>query len=91
MGKPVEKGKVKMRATIYVCNECGFSVPKEEIEPTLDVNVDYKCPHCGSEGQTTCKYKRKSFEGVPSYVFECGKCGKKIGITKKMKAVKKKK
>ncbi|MCX6707400.1 MAG: hypothetical protein NT001_04650 [Candidatus Woesearchaeota archaeon] len=60
------------------------------------------CPKCrkakmgkpvedGSVKIATTPYVRKTFEGVPSYVFECGKCHKKIAITKKMKAAKKKK
>ena len=35
------------------------------------------------------EYKLKSFKGVKAYVFQCGKCGEKIGITKKMKELKK--
>jgi len=91
MGKPVEKGKVKIRAKEYVCPECNYTVSKEEYEPTLTVNIQYTCPHCGKSGETTTEYKRKSFQGVPSYVFTCNDCGKKIGITKKMKVPKKKK
>lgn len=93
MGKPVDPktGKVKSRSDIYVCPECGHEEPKAEFEPTLTVEIEYKCPHCGDEGEATTEYKRKSFQGVPAYVFKCNKCGEKIGITKKMKAPKKKK
>ena len=90
MGKPVEKGKVKIRAPEYVCPECGYREDKEEHEDTLTVEIKYTCPYCGNSGEATTEYKRKSFEGVKAYVFECGKCGKKIGITKKMKKPKKK-
>ena len=62
----------------------------DEIEPTLTVNIKYKCPYCGDEGEATTPYIRKTFEGVPAYVFSCSKCGKKMGITKKMKKGKKK-
>jgi predicted RNA-binding Zn-ribbon protein involved in translation (DUF1610 family) len=91
MGKPVDPktGKVKSRADIYTCKECGYEVSKEEFDPTLKVEIQYKCPHCGDEGETTTEYKRKSFKGVKAYVFTCNKCGEKIGITKKMKAPKK--
>jgi len=91
MGKPVEKGKVKIRATEYVCPECGYTVPKGEYEDSLTVNIEYTCPHCMHEGKTQASYKRKKFKGVDSIVFVCDKCGEKIPITKKMKALKKKK
>lgn len=90
MGKPVDKGKVKIRAKEYVCPACGYEESKDEHEPKLTVEIIYTCPHCGNSGEATTPYKRKSFEGVPAYIFECGKCKKKIGITKKMKAGKKK-
>jgi len=89
MGKPVEKGKVKIRAKEYVCPECGFSEEKKEHEEKLIVEIKYTCPYCSDVGEATTEYKRKSFEGVPSYVFVCEACGKKIGITKKMKKGKK--
>lgn len=89
MGKPVEKGKVKIRASEYVCPECGFTEEKKIHEDTLTVEVKYTCPHCGNTGEATTPYIRKTFECVKAYVFECGKCGKKIGITKKMKKPKK--
>jgi predicted RNA-binding Zn-ribbon protein involved in translation (DUF1610 family) len=89
MGKPVEGGKVKIRAKEYVCPECGHSEEKKEHEESLTVDVKYTCPQCGESGETTTEYKRKSFNGVPSYVFACETCGKKIAITKKMKKGKK--
>jgi len=91
MGKPVnpKTGKVKSRADIYTCKECGHEVDKEEFDPTLEVEIEYKCPYCQNEGEATTEYKRKSFKGVKAYVFSCEKCGEKIGITKKMKKPKK--
>lgn len=89
MGKPVEDGSVKIRAKEYKCPNCGFTESKEVHEPKLTVEVKYTCPYCGNAGEAATPYVRKTFEGVPSYVFECGKCHKKIGITKKMKASKK--
>ena len=90
--KPLSKsGKPDKKSPIYVCQSCRYEEKNEDVESSLVINVDYKCPHCGNEGETTSKYERKNFEGVPSYIFECQKCGKKIGITKKLKAGKKKK
>jgi predicted RNA-binding Zn-ribbon protein involved in translation (DUF1610 family) len=90
MGKPVEKGKKKIRAKEYVCPSCNFTEEKVEHEESLEVEIQYKCDHCGHEGEATTPYKRKTWEGVKAYVFECGKCKAKIGLTKKMKAAKKK-
>ena len=91
MGKPVDPktGKVKSRAKEYTCKECGHTVDKEEFDQTLQVEIQYKCPYCGNQGETTTEYKRKSWKGVKAYVFTCQKCGEKIGITKKMKKPKK--
>ena len=91
MGKPQKKtGRVDKKADHYVCYSCGYQESNEQLENNLVLNVEYKCPHCGNEGGTTTEYKRKSFEGVPSYVFECQKCKKRIGLTKKLKETKKK-
>ena len=89
LGKPLSKGKVNKKAEFYVCNSCGYKENNEQVENSLVLNVEYKCPYCGNEGETTTEYKRKTFDGVPSYVFECEKCNKKIGLTKKMKENKK--
>lgn len=91
MGKPVVKGKVKMRAEEYVCPGCGFTEQKQEHEESLNVEIQYTCPKCGNSGEATTQYKRKSWQGVPAYLFECSKCHEKLGLTKKMKASKKKK
>ena len=91
-GKPQKKnGKIDKKADHFVCYSCGYIESNEQVENSLVINVDYKCPHCSFEGDTTTEYKRKSFEGVPSFVFECQKCRKKIGLAKKMKESKKKK
>ena len=91
MGKPQKKGgKLDKKADHYVCYSCGYKESNEQVENSLVLNVEYKCPYCGREGEATSEYKRKTFEGVPSYVFECQKCRKKIGITKKLKEGKKK-
>lgn len=90
LGKPVVKGKIKKKSDVYVCPSCNYTVAVAELEPTLTMNVKYTCPHCGKSGEATTAYQRKKFQGVDSYVFECGFCKQKIPITKKMKEVKKK-
>mgnify|MGYP001573681849 CR=1 FL=1 len=90
MGKPIKKnGKVDKKASYFECRVCKHQMSNEEVDSLAKLEVQYKCPHCGNESETTTEYKRKVFEGIPSYVFECGKCGKKIGITKKLKSSKK--
>ncbi len=90
MGKPVVKGKVKIRAKEYVCPECGHTEEKQEHEEALTLEIKYTCPYCHKEGFAETIYKRKTFQGVPSYIFSCEGCGKKIGVTQKMKEPKKK-
>ncbi len=92
MGKPVDPktGKVKIRSKEYVCPECGHTEEKVAHEEKCMVEVIYVCPHCGNEGEATTPMKRKNFtlengKKAKAYIFECGKCGKGIGITKKMK------
>jgi len=91
MGKPVEKGKVKIRAKDYVCPECNHSVEKKEYEETLTANIEYACPHCGNLGEQQTPYKWKTYQGVKAIVFNCDKCKEKISVTKKMKLAKEKK
>jgi ribosomal protein S27AE len=92
MVKPVDEktGKPKIRAKEYVCPECGNTVEKAEHEAELKCEIIYTCPNCGKNGETVAPYKRKTFQGVPAIVFQCEHCNEKIGITKKMKATKKK-
>ena len=91
MGKPRKKnGKLDKKADHYVCYACGYTEKNEQVENSLVINVEYKCPHCSIEGEATTEYRRKTFEGIQSYVFECEKCHKKIGLTKKLKESKKK-
>ncbi len=87
MAKPkdAKTGKSKIRAKEYVCESCGFTVPKPEYEETLTANIEYVCPHCSKSGEAQVPFKRKKVKGVESIVFECDSCGKKILITKKMK------
>ena len=74
--------KMPKNAEKFYCEKCERSLPDRYVEGI--------CPHCKKEGEATTLYKLKSFEGVKAYVFECGSCGKKLGITKKMKEGKKK-
>lgn len=90
MSKPQKKsGKIDKKAEHYVCYSCGYEESDEETENNLILNVEYKCSHCGNEGEMTTEYKKKSFYGVKAYVFNCQKCGQKIGITQKLKEPKK--
>ncbi len=91
MGKPVEKGSVKIRAKEYVCPSCGYTEQKEQHEASLKLEAQYTCPECGKEGESTGEYKRKSFQGVPSYLVTCQHCNAKIALTKKLKKLKGKK
>jgi predicted RNA-binding Zn-ribbon protein involved in translation (DUF1610 family) len=91
MGKPVEKGKVKMRAKKYICPECNYSEEKDEHESKLILEASYTCPECKQEGTGNTSYKRKTYKGVPAYVLECEHCHGNICITKKMKTLKEKK
>ena len=90
MGKPVVKGKVKIRAKEYICPDCRFTEEKLEHEETLNLEAKCLCPSCNKEGEGTTIYKRKSFMGVKAYVLDCSNCGAKIPVTKKMKKPKKK-
>ncbi len=91
MGKPVAKGKVKIRASTYECPECGYQEPKKSHEESLRLEIQYTCPFCQHSGEASTEYKRKTWQGVKAYVFECESCENRIGVTKKMKQPKKKK
>ncbi|MAF99431.1 MAG: hypothetical protein CMH61_02360 [Nanoarchaeota archaeon] len=91
MGKPVVKGKVKIRAKEYTCPECGFTEEKEVHEESLELQAKYTCPDCGKEGESTGQYIRKKYKGVPSYIVDCQHCKAQIPLTKKLKEPKKKK
>ena len=86
LGKPIKKtGKVDKKAEYFECSLCKHQLPLEEAEKSVVLEVKYTCPHCSSSGETSTEYKRRNFEGILSYVFSCLKCGKNIGITKKLK------
>lgn len=86
MGKPRDsRGKVKMRASEYVCPVCGYSVEKQAYEDSLVAFAEYKCPHCGSDGEAKAPFKRRNIEGVQTLRFSCVKCSGNLDVTKKMK------
>src|SRR3989338_1890451 len=91
MGKPVNKGQIKIRATEYECPACKYTEQKEEHEASLKMEAKYTCPECGKEGESPWEYKRKNYKGVPSYLVECQHCKAKIALTKKLKKLKGKK
>ncbi|MFT4311988.1 MAG: hypothetical protein ACMXYF_02060 [Candidatus Woesearchaeota archaeon] len=90
LGKPKDPktGKTKVRSTVYVDDD-GNEYPKSEIDPTLLLEIKYRSPFTGEEGETTVPFKRKKYKGVDAFVFEDAQ-GNKIPITKKLKEIKKK-
>ena len=92
MGKPRDaSGKVKIRATEYICPACSHTVDKENYEDSLMANADYTCPECSGKGETQVPYVRKNIEGVKTLRFNCKKCKGNLDVTKKMKEKKGKK
>ena len=96
MGKPRDaKGKIKIRATEYVCPSCKYTVQKEEHEDTLTLEGKYVCPHCEFSGEVQTPFRRKKVKvfdeekqkevAAESVRFQCSKCSKNIDVTKKMK------
>jgi uncharacterized CHY-type Zn-finger protein len=85
MGKPVVKGKVKVRAKEYVCPSCEYLVEKLAYEESLTANVHYVCPACSFSGYAQVSFKRKRIDGILALQVACEKCKGKINITKKMK------
>lgn len=96
MGKPKDEktGKIKIRASEYVCSSCGYTMEKGAYEDTLTANIQYTCPYCGYSGEHQMSFKRKKVQmldeegkkkSVDALKFQCAKCKKDILITKKMK------
>ncbi len=97
MGKPRDPktGKPKIRAKEYVCPSCHYTVEKEAYEDTLTANVQYTCPYCALQGEIQVSFNRRKVQRVDEELqkkatvdalrFTCGKCGKNIDVTKKMK------
>lgn len=77
-------GKPKKTAKEYVCKECGYSEEKKAHEDAAELNIKFMCPFCNEDGEATIPYKRRTFLGKPAYVFQCGACGEKLGLYKKM-------
>lgn len=85
MGKPIEKGKVKIRAKEYVCPACGNTVEKEEYESGLSAQATYTCPTCKKAGEVEFPFKWKAIEGIKTLKFTCSSCKANMLIAKKMK------
>ncbi|MEK6934497.1 MAG: hypothetical protein AABW46_01330 [Nanoarchaeota archaeon] len=97
IGKPLDEktGKPKIRAKEYVCKECNHTIPQQEYEDTLTINIQYTCSHCSYSGELQAPFKRKKVKifdeeaqkekTADSIRFQCEKCSKDIDITKKMK------
>ena len=77
MGKPLDEktGKVKVRAKVYVCPECGYTVEKKAYEDTLEAEFKGKCPLCKSEIEGTVPFKRRNIKGVQTLRIKCPNCG----------------
>ena len=82
MGKPMAKGKVKVRARDYLCPACGYAEEAKSYESKLLVNIDYACQNCGHEGAARVPFVRKRIKGVPAIAFSCESCGAQLLITK---------
>ncbi len=93
MHKPFDEKtkKYKIRATEYVCHSCKYTEEKSEHEAKLFAHAQYTCPACHKDAEGTVPFARKTFMGVKAILFECAHCKAKIPVTKKLKAVKKKK
>jgi predicted RNA-binding Zn-ribbon protein involved in translation (DUF1610 family) len=97
MGKPRDPktGRPKIRSKEYVCPSCGDTIEKQAYEETLNICVEYTCPHCNHKDELETQYKRKKVQifkkeknkkvSIDSIRFQCSKCGENIDITKKMK------
>ena len=95
MGKPQEKGKVKIRAKEYICPACAYKVEKQAYEDTLTANIQYTCPKCNDSGEIQVPFKRKKVKFLDpesgkekkgdAIQFQCKKCSETINVTKKMK------
>ena len=90
MRKPRNKdGKPKTRSKTYVCPACEHEEKKSDVKANATVNVHYICPHCEHEGDATTDYKRRTYMGKKSFVFQCAECWQEIPITKRVKQPKK--
>ena len=85
MGKPVEKGKIKIRSPNYVCSSCGHEEEVDSFSETLTIEAMYTCPHCKKSGESTAPYKLKTINGIKTYRLLCQHCKGFIDVTKKMK------
>jgi len=97
MSKPKnpKTGKLKIRASEYICESCGYKEEEGSYEGKLKCSIKYKCPYCKNEDEAQVSFERKRVsrfneekqkkESVEAVIFDCSKCGKRIEITKKLK------
>ena len=79
----------------YACEACGNKITTKDYEGSLPANIQYTCPKCGNSSELQVPYVRKKVKifdeedrkekQAEAIQFECGKCGEKINVTKKMK------
>lgn len=93
LSKPVDPKtkRFKIRSSYYECPSCKYTIEKVDLEPSLSLEVVYKCPKCSNQSYVKMPFKRKSYQGAKAFVFDCDKCGYTIAITQKMKSLKNKK
>ncbi len=82
-----EEGTPNTRASVYTCSNCGYEEEEEEHKHSLDLHGKYTCPHCGEDGASSTKYKRRTYYGNKAYVLRCEHCDGKLPLTKKMKEI----
>ena len=47
LGKPIKKnGKVDKKADYYECPLCKYQESNEQVESSVKLEVQYKCPYC---------------------------------------------
>ncbi len=92
MGKPVNEktGRPKTRSQVYVCPACGHEEEKKAHEESCMLEIEYTDPEGKQRKQTSVPYKRRTWKGVPSFVFHDEFTDTDVGITKKLKKSKSK-
>ncbi len=90
MGKPInpKTKKIQIRAKEYVCPNCGYEEEKLTHENTLQLEIQYTNPQQTEKKTTHTAYKRKTYKGIPSFVFLNEFTQEKCAITKRLKAKK---
>jgi predicted RNA-binding Zn-ribbon protein involved in translation (DUF1610 family) len=86
MAKPLDPktGRPQVRAKEYACPQCKHTEERSAHEAKLSALILYECPFCGSKGETTAPFARRSWYGKKAIAFACAKCGERLGLTKKL-------